>query len=170
MGSINMDVLFGAIITVVAGGVGVLILFGFIMSQLEVVLSAGWPSTQGKITDSYIQRETSHSRNGTSTSYEPKVKYTYTVGGQTFEGHKIGFGVQVSGGEDEAAKALKPYPVGAACTVYYGPRNPAVSVLERKVINPGWTLFFAFLCLATGAGGLIYLLNTLGVFKRLGIF
>ena len=162
MSANSMHLMFGALITVLCGGLGLLLLFDYVVSNLVAGASRFWPSVQGQIVSSQITHSTSTSHGHSSTTYEPKVQYTYTVNGTAYQGHNIGFGVTVSGPRDEAEQALKPYPVGAACTVYYGPKNPAVSVLERKVVNKGWTLFFTILMLAMGAGALIYTVHLLG--------
>lgn len=158
----SMPLIFGGLTTVLCGGLGLLLLFDYVVSNLVAGASRFWPSVQGQIVLSQIMRSTDTSNGHSSTTYEPKVQYTYTVNGIVYQGHRIGFGMTVSGSREEAEQALKPYPVGAACMIYYGPKNPAVSVLERKVVNKGWTLFFTILMLAIGTGALIYTARLLG--------
>ena len=123
-----------------------------------IVASQNWPSVEGQIESSRVRRSTS-SREGTgatSSSYRPEIKYTYSVMGNNYEGHRIGFGVPVGSFESAAKQVVARYPHGATRTVYYNPRNPAQAVLERKVVNNGTALIVMIVCLLIGVGSFIY--------------
>ncbi len=113
-------------------------LVGFI-SKRRAAASLQWPTASGQIISSVIHTSTSTDSDGaSSTTYEPKVEYTYTIMGSPISGRRIAFGAM---GSDYASaqKVLAAYPVGTAVTVYYNPEKPADSVLENKA--RGGTVF-----------------------------
>jgi hypothetical protein len=86
-----------------------------------------WPSTMGTVVASYLERRSSSE--GGSTSY-PVVQYSYQVGGQMYQGHKIAPGMEVGG--TGAGRVVARYPAGAQVMVFYDPQKPSEAVLERK--------------------------------------
>ncbi len=88
--------------------------------------AAAWPTTPATITSLEV-RENSHSDD---TTYEVKVRYTYTVEGVAFEGSRLAFGYGGSSdreAHDEIRRRLKE---AKAVAVRYDPANPAVSCLS----------------------------------------
>lgn len=113
--------------------------------------SRSWPSTQGKITSSYIKKQVNKKSgtNRTTTSFSAKVHYRYMVGGTTYSGDRICFGGTYSGGKRSLAKKVADsYPKGKKVTVYYDPENPKEAVLKTGF---SWTTFMVFI------GGLLFL-------------
>ncbi|OQY06105.1 MAG: hypothetical protein B6I22_06265 [Desulfobacteraceae bacterium 4572_123] len=112
--------------------------------------SKSWPSTQGKITSSYIKKQVNRdSSNRTTTSFSAMVHYRYMVGGTTYPGDRICFGGTYSGSKRSLAKKVADsYPKGKKVTVYYDPENPKGAVLKTGF---RWTTFVAFIL------GLIFL-------------
>ncbi len=85
--------------------------------------------------------------------YLPMVRYSYRVGGHTYFGHSL---TVVNAAFDEATlrKILSQYHVGAACTAYYDPGSPVLSVLDRR---PRFNPYGYFLL------GLIFLMMIRGI-------
>lgn len=104
----------------------------------QAAASAAWPSTEGRITRSRLER--SH-RDG-STSVTADVGYEYAVAGATHEGFRvwIGDGYSASPGREFRA-AVGRYPEGARVTVFYDPADPAESVLEPGATWSGSIVF-----------------------------
>jgi hypothetical protein len=136
-------------IAMIAGGI-FLIVWG--SNELKgAYQSRSWPSTQGKITSSYIKKQVNKksSTNRTTTSFSAKVHYRYMVGGKTYSGDMICFGGTYSGGKRSLAKKVADsYPKGKKVTVYYNPENPKEAVLKTGF---SWTTFMVFI------GGLLFL-------------
>jgi hypothetical protein len=92
-----------------------------------------------------------------STSYEPYIKYAYSVGGRECENDKFTSAV-ASGIRDPAGAEdiLRGYPVGSQVAVFYNPLSP-----EDSVLVPGesrgnvYFLLIGFLIFAVGVIGLI---------------
>jgi len=124
----------GGLFILVFAGAGVFLIYQSIRSRQKAEASQGWPATSGQITDARVAHHTSTDSEGDrSDHYTPRVSYTYQVSGQTFEGSKIGFGMQQSfGSAAKAQAALTRFSMGGQVAVYYDPNNPAESVLERK--------------------------------------
>jgi hypothetical protein len=136
-------------------GISIAILLGIIVGgvPLGIGLTAigkgfyewWWPSTAGKITLSCVhERVSSHwdkemQRHEQTSNYEAVIHYRYSVDDKEFSGTAPG-GAVVLGWKlsnilfwfkSQAATLVAKYPEGSAVTVYYNPRDPAVSVLER---------------------------------------
>jgi hypothetical protein len=110
-------------------------IFFILWSGYEIVLayqSQQWPSVEGEITSSYVQRDVRAIENSSKKpTYTPKISYQYTVNGKTYTGEKISF----SGGEggekkNEAQAVVDHYFSGKKIAVYYDPEHPKKAVLE----------------------------------------
>lgn len=88
-----------------------------------------WPHTSGMVLQSAVHSR----RTGNSTSIYPVVVYRYEVNDRTYQSQTIKAGDQVMSVRimGDAQKTVDRYPVGAQVTVYYNPRNPKESALER---------------------------------------
>jgi hypothetical protein len=91
--------------------------------------SASWPSVQGQVTSSEVERSTSEG----DTSYLPQVDYAYTVNDVSYRGDRITFGQNSYGSRRGAEEVVARYPVGQTVAVYYDPVEPDSAVLEPGV-------------------------------------
>ena len=117
-----------------------------------------WPSTTGLIVSAERVKHTSQGprRQPGSITYEAKLSYSYTVNGVPYEGRRVSFSdfAGTSGSSQAASARLARYSPGRPVTVYYQPRNPAVSVLETQVRWPSivFPIGFALLALLCWVG------------------
>ena len=92
-----------------------------------------WPSVEGEIIHSEATGKWSTDSQGQAVMrYKADIRFRYTVDGKSYDGTRIAFYGAIV---DTAAKAqaqCNHYPVGAKMPVYYDPRKPADSVLERR--------------------------------------
>jgi hypothetical protein len=91
-----------------------------------------WQETPGTVLMSMLQVR----RHGSSRHEIPTIVYSYQVDGTTWHGNRLRVGdqlgrVRAAETESSAAQTVARYPVGAAVTVLFDPRNPAESALER---------------------------------------
>jgi hypothetical protein len=113
--------------------------------------SKKWPSAEGKVTSSYVQKQVRSIKDGSKKpTYYPKIRYQYSVGGKSYTGERISF----SGGEggeekSEAQAVVDRYLSGQKVIVYYDPKNPERAVLEKGFT---WKTFMPF---AAGLGFLV---------------
>jgi len=131
--------LFGGLFCVIGVGLGA----GGFRARQKSKTAAGWPTVVGEIvsTDIVAHRSSGAGKHGTVTrsSYEPVVKYSYSVGDKNFGSRKIGF-VDVSGSKASAQKRIESITSKGELLVHYNPNDPKESILDPK---------------ATGSGGLL---------------
>lgn len=82
--------------------------------------SASWPSVQGTITQSEVETV----RSNKSTTYRPKLVYTYSVDGQHYEGSKYRYSSWSAGDPERVEALLTRYSMGASIPVYYRHAQP----------------------------------------------
>jgi hypothetical protein len=147
-----IGLLCGGFFVLVFIGVGALLVYQSIRSRKKAETSQSWPATTGQITDAHVSHHTSTDSDGdTSDHYSPKVRYSYQVAGQSYEGNKIGFGFQQSfGNASKAQAAITRYPVGGQISVFYDPNNSADAVLERKAGGSNASLMIGVVLLIIG--------------------
>lgn len=102
--------------------------------------SALWPTTPGVVEKSY------------STTYRRArhvhIVYSYEVQAVPYRSNRVAFG---SYSPEAGRRWLKQYPVGAPVTIYFDPKDPAISVLEPRPIEGNWVMpSFGALFLAAG--------------------
>ncbi len=121
-----------AFIVLLVIGVVALILFG-----RNVMLgrrSQNWPTAPGTVEYTGMETYQSTDEDGsTSTTYDATIQYSYTVGGQAYQGNRRTFTNVRTGSRRRVEQILARYPQGSAVSVYYDPANPQESVLETGV-------------------------------------
>jgi hypothetical protein len=102
--------------------------------------SAEWPSVDGAITRSTIERVTSGggSSNLRSVTYAARIAYEYAVEGTRHTGQRISYGHVDTEAQSDADKVVKLYAVGRQLKVHYMPDNPGASVLEPGARGLPW--------------------------------
>ena len=83
-------------------------------------VSAGWPTTTGKITAAETVK--------VMFRRQPRVTYSYSVNGASFASQRISFAGGYRPKETDAI--LSRYPIGKEVPVSYAPENPAEATLE----------------------------------------
>lgn len=99
------------------------------IGRRRIKAAENWKMTFGEIVESGA-RVARQKRN--SATYVPHVVYTYEVGGQVYRNNRVHFGFEPPASiRSWVEAAAAPYPVGKRVNVYYDPKNPADSVLEK---------------------------------------
>ncbi len=119
--------------------------------------SQSWPCTPGEILRSGIKKESLGSAMliGGTAVWVPNVEYAYSVHRRTCTGNQVAFGgFLYTSVPDRAEAKASEYPVGKHVSVFYDPKNPALSCLER---TPGgaWPGYVAVALLAGSAVALL---------------
>ena len=106
--------------------------YGFLQIRKQEMLSATWPTTPGKITDSeIIEVQDRDDRGKVTKTYRVQIAYAYRLGSLDYHGTAQKWGWTKYYGNLEGAQAVvAQYPVGRDVPVYYDPTMPATSVLE----------------------------------------
>ncbi len=108
--------------------------------------SVDWPSTQGSIVESSVERRHSGGKNR-STTYHAGILYEFTVEGTTFNGNRVAYGDYGASNPSHARRIVNRYPEGKDVTVYYMSGNPEECLLEpgikgQSFFLPGFGLIF----------------------------
>ncbi len=120
------------------GLIGLLIVLALIggmaaFSKARNKAALDWPTVEGEIVHSEATSKWSTDSQGHAVMrYKADIHFRYTVDGKTYDGKRITF---LSAIIDTAAKAqalCDRYPLGARPPVYYNPKKPEDSVLERR--------------------------------------
>jgi hypothetical protein len=121
------------------GGFIILITISGLLNSLD---SSGWPSVEGKITQSTVVAKRGSTRVGNSNrvsiTHYPKVGYSFNVGKNEYTGNSISF--INHGGKKNAEAMIKRFPVGKTVPVFYDPDDPRWSALETH-FEPGTLIF-----------------------------
>lgn len=153
----QQSVIIWTIVTLFALAGAAASIFG-VRGVLRAKVSMDWPTTQGKILESSVERKT-HRKTGsgtiskTSNSYHANISYEYNVDGTAFRGKRVAYGDHGRGKSSYARDIVKRYPKGKSVTVHYMPGNPKESLLEPglQLQAFGWPVIGAILLLVAGA-------------------
>jgi hypothetical protein len=95
-----------------------------------------WPATLGRVERVVIARagDPGDSR-APGERFRPEVRYTYSVGGNEYDSHRIGRFEWIYPTEERARRYLRRHDIsdGARVSVYYNPQNPDSSLLVRTI-------------------------------------
>ena len=116
--------------------------------------SRSWPTVEGQITDSKVERERSIGDADEDAQYKAVVKYSFTLNGQEYTGERVAFGIGTSNRSADARKIVNQYPSGQTVEIHYNPIDPSEAVLETDVGG------FAIIALIVGA--IIFLVGLVG--------
>jgi hypothetical protein len=168
----------GGLFGLIAMPVGAFIIYAGYDHLKHAEATHSWPSTQGKVVISRVIKKTSYSSerrrrgyNSRTTTYNPKIRYQYQVGGRSYKSNQISYLTNDYSGWKRANDLVKQYPKGRKVTVYYDPAKPSESVLKRGGSSsaivpfaigaglgiPGLVIFLIFLVIRS---------RTVGVVKR----
>jgi hypothetical protein len=132
---------------------GVLLAFGLTFAcigthkLLKARASLDWPAAPAEIVSAEIETSAHHTKNGSSTSYAPRITYRYTVDGRTYDGSRAAFAYEAS--QAAAAEFVRRFPPGSHVDAYYDPRDPSEAVLVRGGQGIIWGFIGAGLAFAT---------------------
>lgn len=125
--------------------------------------SSQWPVTEGRIIESYVERQRNSKIGSSSTNKETKysaeVYYEYQVGGVTYSGNRIAFSGSRSSKNPMYPRLLvNRYPTGKEVPVSYQPSSPEICVLEPGLSSSTW--------IAPGIGVFIILIGLFAMIAK----
>jgi len=121
--------------------------------------SADWKSAYGLIIESRVVVTQSRDSGGRLvTSRSEKIIYEFELDGKMYQGNKVRFGFTF-------LADLEKYPRGAEVLVYYDPRDPKNSILEKEINKmlyyiPGLGVFIFVGSFIYGIFRLMYVIST----------
>lgn len=147
-----------ALFVTLSGGLGLfLLLFGFAQERQALAMQT-WTPTQGAVIASEVRSYTQWKDGIQHTFYTPGITYRFTVNGREYTSDRYSLGAETGWSTSRfAEKKVKEYPAGSPLTVYYNPKAPAESVLDRR-LSGGWMIWilaFGLLALALVSAGVL---------------
>ncbi len=128
--------------------VGASVAFFGIRGLIRAKDSVDWPSTQGTVVESSVERQRSSGSKGrSSTTYHAEILYEFTVEGTTFNGDRVAYGDFGSSNPSHARSIVNRYPQGKNVSVYYMLGSPEECLLEpglkgQSLFLPGFGIVF----------------------------
>jgi len=104
----------------------------------EAKASVSWPSVQGVVNVSQVERQEPTRR----VSYRAHVEYSYAVNDQQYTGRRLRLNDARSTQQSAAQAIVDRYRVGSPVTVFYDPTDPKSAALEVGVSARSY-LYFA---------------------------
>jgi hypothetical protein len=98
-----------------------------------------WPAAEGRLLECRLDENA----DSDSTTWEVKVRYSYSVADREFEGKRIAFGYSGSSAYQEHQGIYEKLQSGSRVMVHYQPSNPSDSVLAVG-FNRSTLLILAF--------------------------
>jgi len=160
-GKLFFSRIFPLIFIVIGGSVGA---FGT-RNLIRAKASTEWPSVQGEIIKSFVDRKESHDSDGRhSTTYHAEIQYNYSVDNSDFTGDRVAYGDYGSSDPSHAREVVSRYPTGRKVAVYYMPGKPAESLLETGI--KGQSFFLPIFGLVFFSVGLFMAVKLPGTLKK----
>ena len=123
--------------------IGLLLLILFLKNVYFGYKSNFWSETTAEV----ISSKLSVSEDGSSYSYNIFVNYKYSVKGKVYENDRINFWYRNARDGTLARNLIHEYRAGVIVPVYYNPKDPNQSVLEKGYSLNFFILFFILICL-----------------------
>jgi hypothetical protein len=102
-------------------------MFGYsLWNSRQSTRAAAWPTVPGTIADLALDEKS----DSDGTTYEVKVRYTYTVDGVAYEGKRLAFGYSASSGREAHDEIFQKLSTAKAVDVRDDSADPAVSCLS----------------------------------------
>jgi hypothetical protein len=156
-----MGIIFGLIFT----GAGLFMLVRGLIEFRTSRASSDWPSVEGQVVAAMVETKVDHDEDGTTTSYSPRITYTYSVSGQQYASDQVVIGARRHYPSQARAEAKLAYQPGQQVTVYYNPDKPSQAVLEVGATRGAWgTLLIGIVF--TILGGVVLVINVTNTLAR----
>jgi hypothetical protein len=136
------------------GGSGGWALFVALSDKKKATLSRNWLSIPGRIVSSQIVEVVHHDSDGTHSGLQLDVEYEYSVAGIQYLNNKHTPGRIPKGiPYRRVAEVENRYALNATVPVFYNPRNPQESCLEREAPLSNLTMVIGIVLLIIAACG-----------------
>ena len=114
---------------------GVIVVVGVLISDIpKMVVSQGWPATEGTILyHRFLGQKFKEYDGDYYTNVEVSIRYQYTVNGISYTSLSIN-SIDTPFNLYPSSYASR-YPVGEDVIVYYNPKSPSEAVLEPGFVN-----------------------------------
>jgi Protein of unknown function (DUF3592) len=115
------------------------------------IVSRRWASATGRVMHSNVVNT-----KGRYSQAKYYVRYSYEVRGRKYTGDRVRFGGTINVNPAHARSTISRYPKDREVVVFYHPRRPNVSTLERKVSGYVFILLPIGLFMTTAICGVLF--------------
>jgi hypothetical protein len=130
-----LPIVIGAVFCVIGAGLGL----GGFSAVRKARKRAAWPTVAGSIlsTDVVEHRRSVSGKHGSrkSVSYEPIIKYSYSVDGKNYSGKRIAAASENMISKRAAEKRIGKFSSGTEILIHYDPKDPKQAVLDTRAVN-----------------------------------
>ena len=127
----------------------------FMKSEKMQSETVQWITVEVHVIESSVSQSThSAAAGGYTTTYRPKIRYTYEVGNKSFDSETYGYHSTLGPGGYNAnsrpsvQKIVDQYPTGSPATAYYNPDDHSESVLDNGPPKTNWMINLTFMLAA----------------------
>jgi len=139
------------IIVIAFTAIGAYLLYRGFRDRSQGAAMQEWPYTTGVIRESTVRQIAGEGEEGWD--HVPYVRYSYKVGGETYTGSSLTTGLMNTGaGEDTARQFVEDYPIGSTVTVWYNPKDPRQSAIEKRAGASGASIAIGSVLLILALG------------------
>ncbi|MBD3272303.1 MAG: DUF3592 domain-containing protein [Elusimicrobia bacterium] len=131
---------------------GLLLAYLGITRMYRSIASKNWPTTDGTVIRSVLNKHVSHDHSPTgamreNTGLAPEIVYEYTVSGNKYTNDTFSYkGIRNYRDAYEAQDFIDQYPIGKKVTVHYNPKSPKISTLNT---DTPWAIFIVLMVAAS---------------------
>ncbi len=101
-----------------------------IFNLRDASASSGWPTADGRVLSSRVERSRGSSDSRDSYRYSPAIRYSYSVDGKQYTGDRVSFRDDHYGRREKAQRIVDEYATGSSVPVRFKPDDPSQAVLE----------------------------------------
>jgi hypothetical protein len=121
------------LVLLIIAAVGLLVTGGGGFFAYRSWQSQSWPTIEGHIIESRVEREKSIGDSVDQQQYKAIVRYQFTVEGTEYTCDRVAFGIGTSNHRSDASRIVDEYPESRTITVHYSPEDPNDAVLEASI-------------------------------------
>lgn len=139
------------VIVIAFVAIGAFLLYRGFRNRSQGAAMQEWPATTGVIRESTVREIAGEGDEGWD--HVPYIRYEYEVNGRPYVGSSLAAGLMNTGAGEEAARQfVRDYPVGSTVTVWYNPRDPRQSAIEKRVGASGASIVIGSVLLILSVG------------------
>lgn len=132
------------------GGKG---LIWVVTDTFSILQSKNWEMVSGTTTQIGINTTHDYGRFAAHTQYSPEIKYSFVVGGQTYQGNRFSIPKRRTTSLEEAQRQIAPYEINSDVAIYYDTKNPNKSVVQKPYFDYFFTFFLGIFSPVMLVGG-----------------
>lgn len=144
------------IVAIILAIIGIVWIIATIVTNGKLNSATGWYLTNATITNSVAQpviQATDYTSvqasqiqlNNTTSSYIPRIVYTYTINGKNYQSNQVFYGVEQILNSSQIIPFMDKYRVGTTIPIYYNPANPQQAYIILSAHASYWGIILGII-------------------------